>query len=330
MLCGDQDLSSCANGVNASDTACTDPSNTSRICVLRNASLNFVNTMTSAITSSAQLYIGVVPYVTTVNVGPLFCNGAGFNCTHMTQDACSGDFTDDRGNIGAFPNGVVGKLTNASTAVSGLMNNPGNTNDAGQTMPIRAVNADGSVRTGDIPTPSSGLLTTISAVTNSTSTPPTTLTLSRAATANSANASGTILQVGLVGNTVAGSPTVTITSPILNPAVNTAPYNRPYVGEVVTDNSASTSNSIGYTTNGPAIPANTAIKAIDPVAGTITLCNNATTTAASSSSAANAAISSGSRIDAGVRTGRPCASANACTGDGESFLPRPRGAGGCE
>ena len=57
---------------------------------------------------------------------------------------------------------------------------------------------------------------------------------------------------------------------------------------------------------------------------------HATTPAASSSSAANAAISSGSRIDAGVRTGKPCASANACTGDGESFLPRPRGAGGWE
>ena len=55
---------------------------------------------------------------------------------------------------------------------------------------------------------------------------------------------------------------------------------------------------------------------------------NATTTAASSPSAANAAISSGARIEAGVRTAIPCASAKACTGEGVSFLPRPRGAGG--
>ena len=57
---------------------------------------------------------------------------------------------------------------------------------------------------------------------------------------------------------------------------------------------------------------------------------NATTTAASSRSASKAAIAAGSRIEAGVRTVRPCASAKACTGEGVSFWPRPRGAGGWE
>ena len=37
-----------------------------------------------------------------------------------------------------------------------------------------------------------------------------------------------------------------------------------------------------------------------------------------------------SRIDAGVRTGIPRASAKACTGEGFSSCPRPLGAGGWE
>ena len=57
---------------------------------------------------------------------------------------------------------------------------------------------------------------------------------------------------------------------------------------------------------------------------------NATTQAASRPSAAKASISAGSRIEAGVRTISPCSSAKACTGEGCSVCPRPRGAGGWE
>src|SRR5579863_4891246 len=104
MLCGPNDGApnytdgSCSGSIIASDTSCTNSSNQSRICTLRNASLQFLTTMEGAITASGQLYIGVVPYVTTVNVGPTFCTGT-FTCSHMAQDSCSGDFTDDSGNI---------------------------------------------------------------------------------------------------------------------------------------------------------------------------------------------------------------------------------------
>ena len=78
MLCGPNDGapyysdSACAGGVVASDTTCTNTNNQSRICTLINAATQFVNTLTSAITASQQLYISVVPYVTTVNVGSTF------------------------------------------------------------------------------------------------------------------------------------------------------------------------------------------------------------------------------------------------------------------
>jgi Flp pilus assembly protein TadG len=120
MLCGPNDGApnysdgTCGGNVVASDTSCTDSSNQSRICTLINASTTFVNTLTSAITSSQQLYLSIVPYVTTVNVGDSFCSGA-TSCTKIT--ATSGNFTDLRGNI--IPvTPITGNTTSGSSTIS--------------------------------------------------------------------------------------------------------------------------------------------------------------------------------------------------------------------
>jgi Flp pilus assembly protein TadG len=123
MLCGPNDgapnysNSTCSNGVVATDTTCTNSSNTSRICTLINAATQFVNTLTSAINSAQQLYIAVVPYVTTVNVGNALCpNGV---CSNIATDAPSGDFADLRGNImPVIP--IIGTTTSGSTTISSV------------------------------------------------------------------------------------------------------------------------------------------------------------------------------------------------------------------
>ena len=123
MLCGPNDGApnysdgTCGGSVVASDTSCTDSSNQSRICTLINASTTFVNTLTSAITSSQQLYLSIVPYVTTVNVGDSFCSGA-TSCTNIT--ATSGNFTDLRGNMMPVTP-ITGNTTSGSTTISGIL-----------------------------------------------------------------------------------------------------------------------------------------------------------------------------------------------------------------
>jgi Flp pilus assembly protein TadG len=100
MLCGANEgaASTCGADVAAADTTCTNSSNNSRICTLINAAKNFVNTLTSAINASQQLYISIVPYVTTVNVGgSLNCTDGTTSCgSHIATDSCSGDFVDDK------------------------------------------------------------------------------------------------------------------------------------------------------------------------------------------------------------------------------------------
>jgi Flp pilus assembly protein TadG len=125
MLCGanEGDLATCGADVVASDTTCANTSNHSRICTLINAARQFVNTLTSAITASQQLYIAIVPYVTTVNVGNSFCTGA-TSCSHIVTD-CSGDFADDRGNaIGiAAPIQITGNVQNGSKTITSISPN---------------------------------------------------------------------------------------------------------------------------------------------------------------------------------------------------------------
>ncbi|HYM01991.1 MAG TPA: TadE/TadG family type IV pilus assembly protein [Stellaceae bacterium] len=130
MLCGPNDgapnysAALCQGGVIASDTTCTNPSNQSRICVLRNAATQFVNTLTSAISSAQQLYIGVVPYVTTVNVGGSLCS-SGTNCNSMETDGCTdGDWISQTGTpIYSGPvaaAALTGNLTNSSKIVTNI------------------------------------------------------------------------------------------------------------------------------------------------------------------------------------------------------------------
>ena len=124
MLCGPSDGApnysdaTCRTGVVQSDTSCSSSSNTSRICTLIAASTAFVNTLTSAITSTQQLYIAIVPYVTTVNVGTAFsCTNGSTSCSHIATDTCSGDFTDLRGNLMPVTP-ITGNTTSGSTTVS--------------------------------------------------------------------------------------------------------------------------------------------------------------------------------------------------------------------
>src|SRR5579883_3529048 len=132
MLCGPNDgaptyspASLCQGNVVASDTNCTNPSNQSRICTLRNAATQFVNTLVNAISSQQQLLIGVVPYVTTVNVGSLFCSNS-TTCSNMATDGCSATgWINEIGSVIANPNPITftGKLTNGSATVSNLSAN---------------------------------------------------------------------------------------------------------------------------------------------------------------------------------------------------------------
>src|SRR5271163_258514 len=120
MLCGPNDGapnysdSACGGSVVASDTSCTNSNNQSRICTLINAATQFVNTLTSAISSSQQLYISIVPYVTNVNVGDSFCTGA-TSCSNIT--VTGSNFTDLRGNIMPVTP-ITGNTTSGSTTIS--------------------------------------------------------------------------------------------------------------------------------------------------------------------------------------------------------------------
>ncbi|MBV8592527.1 MAG: hypothetical protein JO212_21120, partial [Acetobacteraceae bacterium] len=159
MLCGPNDGapnysdSTCTNGVVATDTTCTNSSNTSRICTLINAATQFVNTLTSAINSSQQLYISIVPYVTTVNVGGSLCTGA-TSCSHITTDSCSGDFTDDKGNIiDILATSTVtrtGNTSHGNTSISGI--SPSTTGIAvGMSVSGTGIPANATVLTIDSP-----------------------------------------------------------------------------------------------------------------------------------------------------------------------------------
>jgi len=124
MLCGANDGapnysdSTCGNGVVSSDTTCTNANNGSRICTLRNAATQFVNTLTSAISTAQELYISIVPYVTTVNVGSALCTNS-TTCSNINTDAPSGDFADLRGNImPVIP--IIGTTTSGNTTISSV------------------------------------------------------------------------------------------------------------------------------------------------------------------------------------------------------------------
>jgi Flp pilus assembly protein TadG len=122
MLCGPNDNApaysdtACAVGVVTGDTSCTNSTNQSRICTLINAAKQFVTTLQAAVTAPQSIYMSIVPYVTTVNVGNALCSSS-TSCTRITTDAPSGDFADLRGNImPVIP--ITGTTTSGSTSVS--------------------------------------------------------------------------------------------------------------------------------------------------------------------------------------------------------------------
>ncbi|MFL5270089.1 MAG: pilus assembly protein TadG-related protein [Stellaceae bacterium] len=115
MLCGASD-SNCSSGVVSSDTTCTNSGNNSRICTLIKAATSFVNTLTSAINSAQQLYVSIVPYVTTVNVGDSFCTGT-TSCSHITTTG--GKFTDLRGDMMPVTP-IIGTTSSGSNSISSV------------------------------------------------------------------------------------------------------------------------------------------------------------------------------------------------------------------
>jgi len=246
MLCGPNDGapnytdSQCAQNVVSADTNCTNSNNQSRICTLINAGNQFVNTLVGAETGPQQLYMSIVPYVTTVNVGNTFCSGA-TNCSHITQDGCSSDFLDYKGNI--IYNSSQTPLTVATSTVTitgttTLNNNHitsilPNTTGLGAGMPITGTGIPGGA--------------TISSVINSSQ-----IQISTNATSSGSGRTLTVTKGG--ASTTSGSKIVTFAS---NPSGTLQP---------------------GMLVSGPGIPANTAIQTVDSVTQ-IHLCNSATATA---------------------------------------------------
>jgi Flp pilus assembly protein TadG len=131
MLCGPNDGApayndtTCAQNVVTSDTTCTASNNQSRICTLRNAALQFLTTLKNDASAPDSIYMAIVPYVTTVNVGynqyattNTLCTDSN-TCSNIATDAPSGDFIDERGNIlPTIP--VQGTTTKSSTTVSSV------------------------------------------------------------------------------------------------------------------------------------------------------------------------------------------------------------------
>jgi Flp pilus assembly protein TadG len=251
MLCGANEgaASTCGADVAAADTTCTNSSNNSRICTLINAAKNFVNTLTSAINASQQLYISIVPYVTTVNVGgSLSCTDGTTTCgSHITTDSCSGDFVDDKLNLIYHNEAVWSTKSTLSPALTGtFFLGGGNSVTVSSTANIligMAVSGTGI--------PSN---TYVKTVPNSTS-----FTLS--ANYTGTTGSGKTLTLGPAGN-MDTTPTGSFTgSTVLN--FPTAP---------------SPALAAGMAVSGNGIPSNTAIQTVNSTTQ-MTLCN--ATTAAS-------------------------------------------------
>jgi Flp pilus assembly protein TadG len=117
--------SNCNSPAVTSNASCTSlGANPSRICTLIQAANQFVTTLVNAQTGPQQLYMSIVPYVTTVNVGSAFgCTNGATGCSHITSSG--GKFTDERG----FMMPVIlitGNTTNGSTTISSVaMATPG-------------------------------------------------------------------------------------------------------------------------------------------------------------------------------------------------------------
>ncbi|MGC2204291.1 MAG: pilus assembly protein TadG-related protein [Stellaceae bacterium] len=249
MLCGANEgaASTCGADVVSTDTTCTNSSNHSRICTLINAAKAFINVLTDAINASQQLYISIVPYVTTVNVaGSLNCTDGTTSCgSQIRTDSCSNDFLDDRLNL-IYHAETVWSTKSTATVTATLTNGGATASTIASTSNILVVMA---VSGTGIPSN-----TYVKTVPNSTS-----ITLS--ANYTGTTGSGKTLTLGPAGN-MDSTPSGSFTgSTVLN--FPTAPSPALTAGMVVTGNG---------------IPSNTAIQTVNSTTQ-ITLCK--TTTAAS-------------------------------------------------
>ena len=315
MLCGANDGTdaACAPGVVAADTTCTNSSNNSRICTLINAATQFVNTLTGAISATQQLYVSIVPYVTTVNVGSAFCSGA-TSCSHITTDTCSGDFTDQRGNIiPVIP--VTGNTTSGSKTVSSISPNTsamyagmkitgtgiaaGTTvSSVGSSTQITLSANATATQTGVNLTigPYTAVSTSInlSAHTGTWTNGSSTITSISPNTTGIAKGmliSGTGIPAGATVATIVSSTSITISANATSSQSAKALTITNLGGittngsNIVTSISVATTPTVGMVITGSGIPNNTAISSVDSVAsaytggtGQVHICNNATAT----------------------------------------------------
>ena len=291
MLCGASEgaASTCGADVVASDTTCTNSGNNSRICTLINAAKNFVNTLTSAINASQQLYVSIVPYVTTVNVGgSLNCTDGTTSCgSHIATDTtCSGNFVDDRGNP-IYHSETVWSTKSTTTVTATLTNGSATAASIASTSNIlvgMAVSGTGI--------PSN---TYVKTVPNSTS-----ITLS--ANYTGTTGSGKTLTLGPAGNMDA-TPTGSFTaSTVLN--FPTAPSPALAAGMVVTGNG---------------IQSNTAIQTVNSTTQ-ITLCK-ATTAAAPGALSFHQSVT----YDAAYNTASPAGSSTSSNWGGCVIEPTSSG-----
>lgn len=248
MLCGphsgapNYNDTQCAEDVVTSDTTCTNASDQSRICTLMNASTNFVNILASAMTASDQLYVGVVPYVTTVNVGGSFCTGA-LTCNSNIATDCSGIAAiSDTGDPIYDPNKAVAQPTTTFTGTT-----------TSNSATITSVSPAPTSLFAGIPITGTGIPSgaTVSSVTA------TTIVLSSKATAS--HTGETLTVTGVWGNLTSGNVTV----PVF-PGVGSV--SALVQGEVVTGTGIGVANySGGYAVS-------TSISALSITNNTINLC----------------------------------------------------------
>ncbi len=262
MLCGphsgapNYNNADCSEDVVTSDTSCTNASDQSRICTLMNASTNFVNILANAMSSADQLYVGVVPYVTTVNVAGSFCSGA-LSCNSNIATDCAGSSAviGDTGNPVYDPNKAVAQPTTTFT---------GTTTNGSAT--ITSVSPAPTSLFAGIPVTGTGIPSGATVV----STTATTIVLSSKAT--SSHAGETLTVTGIYGSTTNGSTTVTIFPPVSTIAALVA-------GEVVTGPSppaTTTANAKGIgVANSAGYPYSTSVQSVNTANNTITLCNPA-------------------------------------------------------
>jgi hypothetical protein len=188
--------------------------------------------------ATSQLYISVVPYVTTVNVGGQFCTGAS-TCSHLMVDSC-GNWIDQEGNVPGLPLpsiAVTGTLSNGSTTITAITPNVSQL-DVGQPISGNGI-------------PTNATIASVNTVANS-------ITISTAATRSITTA--LTANYAITGRSTAGSAVVTNITP------NTADF---HPGMAVTGLTSGPGGSGGLTF--------LAVKTVDS-ASQVTLCTPATVT----------------------------------------------------